>query len=250
MRNIHNEILKYLYENDSDKFIDLYVSYLFKETTKERIDKAVEDLKKYIEKENINESNPKVMLKNSTSAAVKSLYKLNVRITQQGRERYEKIMNEEKTHKLSNKSVLITLLGIILATLSTLFGPQVLDSIRTRKQNIPSIIIHINNKTDKDIQISRLQDFYLWFPGSARHLIGKYSISNEGNSDILTIPPGTTVRECRVINNKYFYKYLETGEYDLSLFIKKITGELNISDGSIPFATKSLEKYYVSINID
>jgi hypothetical protein len=246
MKNLHNEILEYLYYNDSGKYINLYEEFADKNITKKQIKKIVDDLSEYIEKESVYETRGILTL--DDFSRTKKSTELNVRINQKGRERYEKIRNENKKIGINKKIALFTLLGVII-TIIIFITPIIIDTYKDRNKVIPVISLIIDNKTNKEISVSNRQNFYLWFPGNPKHIIGKYKIINNNKSEIIKLPKGKTNISAKIINNDKFFKYFKAEEFTISFSIKYKNG-LEISDEFLPFNKESLNKYFTKIIIN
>jgi hypothetical protein len=248
MKNLHNEILKYLYNNDTGKYIDLYAKFAKGKITKKRIDEISNDISDYIEKESVYESRGLLLLDSCSPNDCEKSTKLNVRINQKGRERYENIWHETKTHDINKKIALFTFIGVLVTALIFL-TPNIVREINKRDAIIPLISLRINNNTDKEISIFHLQDFYLWFPGSADHMVGEYDILDKDKDDIIKLPKGTSYFSAKVFDNEKYFSFFKSQEYSISLSIRTDNG-LTISDDLMPFSTESLNKYTTVVNID
>lgn len=246
LKNLHNAILKYLYINDNGDFIDLYSRFVKGKITKKRVNEIIVDLNDYLEKERPSEKQIIEVPRNITSSHIYLQAKLNVRINQKGREKYENFKNGIIAENINKRIALFTLMGVLVSVLIS-FTPSIINEIHKKAEVIPAITLKINNSTQSEISFFHYQDFYLWFPGDeAYHLVGKYEIIN--NNDNIKLPSGVSYITAKVLDNGKYYNYLKTSEYSISFSIRSNNG-LNISDDLLPFSVEAINKYAPEIII-
>ncbi|HEX9059750.1 MAG TPA: hypothetical protein VF941_06200, partial [Clostridia bacterium] len=144
MKDIHNKILKYLYNNDTGNYVDLYAKFEGKKIDKERLQQVAKDLNEYLERESIYENRGILILDDSAINNHNELTNLNVRINQKGRERYENIWNKEKAQSTNKKIAFFTLAGVVVALLVACI-PNISKVLNKENEDIPRISLKINN---------------------------------------------------------------------------------------------------------
>ena len=248
MMSLTNKVLRYLYRNDTGDYLDLYAKFVDRDITKKRIDGIVKDLSEYVDEESVYENRGILVIGEDVPGNSLPLEKLNVRINQKGREKFESIWNESKILKINRKTALIAFVGVVVTALSIL-APIYFSSKKNNKEVLPLVSLRINNKTVSEIRVFNLQDFYMWYPGSATHQIGRYKIISKEDKDVIKFKPGITAVSAKILDNTKYLQYYKSNEYELSFTIR-YSGGLIFSDSVIPFNNESIAKYYLTIVID
>ncbi|HEX9063215.1 MAG TPA: hypothetical protein VF941_23830, partial [Clostridia bacterium] len=105
------------------------------------------------------------------------------------------------------------------------------------------------NNTNEVINISHLEDFYLWPPGSINPYIGKYDIITKSGDEFIKLPKGSSLVSAKIIDKDNYISFYKSQKYSISLSIRTDKG-LIISKDDLPFNSSSLKKYITEININ
>jgi hypothetical protein len=248
MKNLHDQVLQYLYNNDTGRYVDLYAKFVKGKVTRARVAEIANDLREYIQQDSIYEHWGVLAEGDPAEHTEGEWPELNAKINQKGREKHQATWNEIKTRNINKRIATFTLLAVMAGALPFLI-PMAVGAIRARAEVIPLVRVHIDNKSPTEVKAFYLQEFYMWLPGSGRYRVGKYAVVTEDMKDEITMQPGTTVVSAKILDNKTYFPYFESKECDISLTIRDDKGALVISDDMLPFNSESIHKYYTTITI-
>ena len=241
---MHNAVLRYLYDNDTGKYHDLYLKFAGRKVTVKRLNEIIKDIREYVDQESVYEYRGLLTLDVEPISDGKEFAELNVKINQKGREKYESTWNEKKTRNINKRIAAFTLIAAFMGALPFLI-PIVIDAVKSQMDIIPIIKLHVDNRSGGDMTLFNLQDFFLWRQNHCT--IGRYEIINK--NDTIILHKGITILSAKIINSKTYFPYLNSKECDISLSIRNLDG-LYISDDFLPFNVENIKKYYTEIVIE
>ncbi|QIN82754.1 hypothetical protein GBA63_08915 [Rubrobacter tropicus] len=133
---------------------------------------------------------------------------------------------------------------------------QIIDHVTPEPAppSIPAIAVKLSNSSQKVADVLARGDFYLWLPGpDAQHAVGKYELRTVDGNAIdnyqVRVRPGATVTVyARILNQEQYGRLLEQNEYDITLQVRRASGELETTE-DLPFTRAAIGKYYLAVDV-
>ncbi len=233
-KNPTDQIIKYLYKNDTGYFIDKdEISEKLNSNEEIYIDNIIDDLesREYVE---TNRRLPGIDYPPELKV------KPGVRIAQKGREYYKENLKKGRQSLISYLTLLIGCLTFWFLYLQPMVCKE--------KKIIPVFDFKIINKTKNKIDLHKLNELKIWLPaGKDRNYeTAEYEIQNMNEIDSLISDQSRNFKG-KILNENRYFEYFKNGDCDFTISLNN--SRENISN-HLPFTKVSITEDTLKLIIE